>query len=84
MPYITQERRRALKTGLPPENAGELNYLVTKQILAYIAPRGNYQAINDAVGALECAKLELYRRHAGPYEDRKIIDNGDVYSGDQT
>ena len=31
------------------------------------------------VGVLECAKLELYRRMAAPYEDEKIEDNGDVY-----
>ena len=28
---------------------------------------------------LECAKLELYRRVAAPYEDEKIDQNGDVY-----
>jgi len=33
----------------------------------------------DAIGALECAKLELYRRVAAPYEDTKIAENGDVY-----
>lgn len=31
------------------------------------------------VGALECAKLELYRRIAIPYEEQKIQENGDVY-----
>jgi hypothetical protein len=31
------------------------------------------------IGALECAKLELYRRLASPYEDLKIADNGDIY-----
>jgi hypothetical protein len=34
----------------------------------------------DVVGALECAKLELYRRLAAPYEDQKIKLNGDAYS----
>lgn len=33
----------------------------------------------DALGALECCKLEFYRRVAAPYEDSKIISNGDVY-----
>ena len=32
------------------------------------------------MGALECAKLELYRRVAAPYEDVKIMENGDVYT----
>lgn len=36
--------------------------------------------LRDAVGALECCKLEFYRRVAVPYEDRKIKSNGDVYT----
>ena len=32
------------------------------------------------IGALECAKLELYRRIAAPYEDTKIQENGEVYT----
>ncbi len=28
---------------------------------------------------LETAKLEFYRRVAGPYEDAKISENGEVY-----
>jgi hypothetical protein len=39
----------------------------------------SYQTINDIVGALEGAKLEFYRRVAVPYEDKKIIENGDVF-----
>jgi len=31
------------------------------------------------VGVLECAKMELYRRVAAPYEDKKKEENGDVY-----
>jgi len=38
-----------------------------------------YQNINDLLGALEGAKLELYRRVAAPYEDEKVESNGDVY-----
>jgi hypothetical protein len=39
----------------------------------------SYQNINELIGVLECAKLELYRRVASPYEDEKIQSNGDVY-----
>jgi hypothetical protein len=39
----------------------------------------SYKNINQAIGALECAKLELYRRVAAPYEDKKALINGDVY-----
>jgi len=36
--------------------------------------------INEVIGVLECAKLELYRRVAAPYEERKRIENGEVYA----
>ena len=39
-----------------------------------------YEWINEVIGVLECAKLELYRRVAAPYEDDKRLQNGDVYS----
>ncbi len=79
MPYIKPQFRQAVRqTG--PETPGELNYLITLLVQAYIEQRGeSYQAYNDAVGALESAKLELYRRKIAPYEDRKIQENGDVY-----
>lgn len=86
MPYIKQERRDELQADAAanhgewsPNNAGELNYVFTCIALAYFKVRGNYQAINDIVGALEGAKMEFYRRMAVPYEDTKIIENGDVY-----
>lgn len=40
---------------------------------------GNYQAINDVIGALEGCKLEFYRRLVSEYEDGKAATNGDVY-----
>lgn len=42
----------------------------------YALGRRDYQG---AVGALECCKLEMYRRLIGPYEDTAIGRNGDVY-----
>lgn len=60
-------------------NAGDFNYVVTKLAHTYIENEGtNYQHMNDILGALEGAKLELYRRKIGPYEDIKIDENGDV------
>ena len=38
-----------------------------------------YAHLNEALGALESAKLELYRRLAAPYEDEKKSETGDVY-----
>lgn len=84
MPYITVERRADLYDPTEQaENAGELNYLFTCIAIRYLRHKGkNYQHLNDIVGALEGAKLELYRRVAAPYEGKKIADNGDVYPSD--
>ena len=80
MPYIEQELREVLEKA-DPHFPGELNYVITQVILRYFRNRGaiSYSAINEVIGVLECAKLELYRRVAAPYEDKKIIQNGDVY-----
>ena len=77
MPYIRPEQReRALRN---PENAGELNFAFTMLIKEYLGATPNYQRFNDILGALEGAKLELYRRKIVPYEEEKIKTNGDVY-----
>lgn len=88
MPYITKVAREALNGNIPePKTAGELNYCFTKTAKTYIEEINaiyqkegiNYQIINDVLGALEGAKLEFYRRVVVPYEDQKIIENGDAY-----
>ncbi len=79
MPYIPAEQRTQLAYHPVPENPGQLNYLFTRLVIDYLAVNKSYQDINDVVGALECAKLEVYRRVAAPYEDGKIVQNGDVY-----
>jgi hypothetical protein len=62
-----------------PETEGELNYVITQFIKLYLGPKPNYAKYNGAIGVLECAKLELYRRKVAPYEDTKILENGDAY-----
>jgi hypothetical protein len=86
MPYIKDADRWKLDSqvegGLWPsaDTPGELNYIFTVIALDYFEYHGgNYQAINDILGALEGAKLEFYRRKAADYEDTKIKENGDVY-----
>ena len=82
MPYIKPEIRRDFKPVklLNALDSGELNYLFTVIIKNYIDFHGlKYEHINDVIGALEGAKLEFYRRIVVPYENNKIIDNGDVY-----
>ena len=89
MPYIPQERRNEIDNQLEkyrldwtPSNAGDLNFLVSTFIANYICDKGlKYAVLNEMVGALECAKLELNRVIIGPYEDEKIQENGGVYGG---
>ncbi len=81
MPYIDDNARTRLAGGAPPETAGELNYAITRLVDDFLVRQGplRYTHLNTAIGVLECAKLELYRRVVVPYEDVKIREAGDVY-----
>lgn len=86
MPYIKSEDRESFEAfedallKIRIVTPGELNFLVTLLIQAYLNQNGwNYGHINDVLGAIEGAKLEFYRRKVAPYEDKKIQENGDVY-----
>lgn len=84
MPYVKQERREDLRAFVQEyaDTPGELNYQLTLLLVDYwtrFPVEQNYQRLNDIIGALEGAKLEFYRRIAAPYEDKKIVENGDVY-----
>jgi len=87
MPYIPKENREALE----PEivllaaklvgggcNAGELNYIVSRLCNTVFDTNPSYSRGNTVMGVLECAKAEFYRRKLAPYEDKKIIENGDI------
>lgn len=91
MPYIKQDKRhvldphingllnalRELESDDPLNNMeGNLNYIVTTLVKRTMGL--GYRGINDAVGMLECCKLELYRKTAAPYEDQKEFENGAV------
>lgn len=89
MPYIPPIARREVEDELKLDavcdgifrgawKVGALNYVITRVITAWLERTPNYEKINAAIGVLECCKLELYRRIAAPYEDRKIAENGDV------
>jgi hypothetical protein len=82
MPYISKERRAVLDARIvAPLEPGDLNYVITRIVQQFLAANGgpNYARFNAAIGALECAKLELYRRQIAPYETLKALENGDVY-----
>ncbi len=81
MPYIPTEDRKRIDAGGAPGTPGELNYAISRLVDDYLMARGGirYTHLNEVVGVLECAKLEIYRRLAGPYEDDKREEAGEVY-----
>lgn len=84
MPYITEDRRPQITDDINrlPVNMteGDVNFAITSLIDRELVLKGvSYKNINAMIGVLECVKLELYRRIAAPYEDKKCIENGDVY-----
>lgn len=85
MPYITQENRDTVEPALQAllddmlfGDVGLVNYVITRIVTETLGCAA-YSEINNAIGVLECAKQELYRRVAAPYEDKKKEVNGDVY-----
>lgn len=81
MPYINDSARKAINCGeRVAKNEGELNFVLTQECLTFLSERGKrYETFNAIIGALECCKLEFYRRMIVEYEDKKIETNGDVY-----
>ena len=88
MPYIQDYRRKLFEqiliefegaNQLFNMDVGDLNYIITKMLHIHLKKEGkNYNNINSLIGVLECAKMELYRKVAAPYENKKIKENGDV------
>jgi hypothetical protein len=81
MPYIRSVARESIDAyGIGAvSSVGDLNYFITTSCDHYLGKDLSYAKINEVIGALECVKLEMYRRLAAPYEDQKIVENGDVY-----
>lgn len=80
MPYIQGYQREYFEPHCPrPDSAGSLNFAITMLVKSFLGDNPRYDDYNSAIGALECCKLELYRRAVAPYEDKKIEENGDVY-----
>ena len=86
MPYVNPKIRKKLEQQETPANTpGCLNYQITKLIHNHIEEFGlNYRMINEVIGVLECAKLELYRMIAAPYENQKMLQNGRISKLDAT
>ena len=87
MPYIKPSQRPKLDAvvrqleasrGLTP---GEMNYLLTRLLLAWLPLAPTYTDYNAVLGVLERIKLEFYQRKIRGYEDLKMAENGDAYTG---
>lgn len=87
MPYIKSEKRKAMKKPLGDimhqvTDPGDLNYVMYKMAKMYVKKfaivRLSYALLNEVMGVYESSKAEFYRRLVAPYEDVKIIENGDI------
>jgi len=57
---------------------GDINWLISSVIWAVFDVNPSYRAGNEIMGILESVKQEFYRKKLGPYEDKKIEENGDL------
>ena len=90
MPYIKQEDRpkyapllQALAERLREvddqmDRAGHTNYVITTLLLDAFPDR-KYATMALVDGIISNVGREYYRRRAAPYEDEKVLENGDVY-----
>lgn len=69
MPYLNAYARHLVERD-GPSQPGDLNYLVTRLML---------QALSRVLSEVHEAECEFRRRMLAPYEDAKILQNGDVY-----
>jgi hypothetical protein len=85
MPYIKDKQKRALLNNLVDvflmfgKIHGRLNYFLNKLCIEHIKETGeSYANYKEMIAELEMAKLEIYRIMVSKYEDKKIIENGEV------
>ena len=85
MPYIKQSERLDIDFCLSDieeclNSTGELNYAITRLLLKYVERMGgpSYSVYNAANGTLGNVDKEFYRRYVAPYEDKKMLENGDL------
>jgi len=91
MPYIEQHLREHVDphvhnladtignvTKTETEVAGVLNYSITT-LINKLYPQIRYWKLALIIGILITIILEFYRRRGVPYEEEKIVENGDVF-----
>lgn len=82
-PFIDALFRQLVGMHTDDENnnmEGNLNYSITRLLMMIYGDRNTtrYAQINDAIGMIECMKLEFYLKVAAPYELQKEFENGAV------
>jgi len=93
MPYIKQDNRiildryindlsEAISDKRSNEDIvkvmGDLNYTITRLCAKLVGKDVSYTKIGIITGVLENVKQEFYRRIAVPYEENKVVENGDI------
>lgn len=84
MPYIEQANRTRLDPFISAlvyelHSTGEVNYVFTRLLTeASVFKPTCYSSINAALGVLAAVGHEFYDRLAGPYEEGKMVQNGDL------
>lgn len=87
MPYVERTKRPSLDEAIEPmlkkialgRSKGEINYVITRMVLAWLRQKGqSYDAISDVKAVLDDVRSEFHDKVMRPYEDRKKAENGDV------
>ena len=92
MPYIKPEDRvwyektineladalgTAKNNEIMSDMAGDMNYCIST-LIGKVMGKPSYAKIAIITGVLENVKQEFYRRVGVPYEENKIVQNGDI------
>lgn len=83
MPYIKDNRKDPVLNQVKIlDTSGDLTYAITAICLTWLESNNkvnSFENLSNIIKALECAKLEFYRRVMVPYENNKLSENSDVY-----
>ena len=86
MPYIKDKDKLEMNDAINDllmfiRSKGDLNYAISELVGKLIVSTGiSYTNMSEKIDAVHDAECELRRRLLDPYEDKKIIENGDVTS----
>lgn len=87
MPYTREERRTRQYYAIEElvdiiKDKGDLNHAICELTALVIAKNGGmgYTNVSKWIDAVNGARKEMERRLLAPYEDIKIVENGDVRS----